>query len=126
MIWAYTVLNILRSPITGIGWYNKDWADLNIHGVNPHNIILNLLLQGGGILLFIVVVSIILLIKGTKKINNSEKRLPLYILLCYLLMSQFEVYNYFMLSLALLLIFFMNQVFYNERKLRIYDNHTTL
>lgn len=117
-IWAYTILNIIQSPITGVGWYDKNWAEINIHGVNPHNIILNLVLQGGVILLFIVICAVSFLVKSLINKQTDESRLALFIALCYLLMSQFEVYNYFMISFSLQILYFINQAikFSNGRK----------
>lgn len=125
-IWAYTMINIIRHPITGVGWYDKDWAELNIHGVNPHNLILNLLLQGGIVLLLIVVTGIALLIRSLLKKKEHSSRLPIFISLCYFLMLQFEVYNYFMISLSVLLLFLFNNSLKYGKQIHLHNNHPSL
>lgn len=125
-IWTYTILNIVQSPVVGVGWYDAEWAEVNIIGVNPHNIILNLLLQGGIILLIIVITTVSILLKSTARIKTKESRLSLFIFLCYLLMMQFEVYNYFMIGLSLLILNFANNASIYGKDVHIFHNHSSL
>lgn len=104
-IWTQTIINILNSPLTGIGWYSDEWAKLALGAVNTHNIILNILLQGGVLFLVFVIIIVACLYKALSQIKTHESRLAMFISLCYLLMMQFEVYNYFMICLSMFFVY---------------------
>lgn len=114
-LWTNTLLNISFHPITGYGTYDADWATMYLRGPSPHNTVLNIILQGGLILLLYVIFVIISLVKNVKKTKTKEGKMLLYILLCYLLMMQFEVYNYFVISLSLLIVYMFSQFIIFER-----------
>lgn len=97
-IWLYTMLTISYSPIIGWGYYDKDWALVNLNGINSHNIILNLLVQGGIVLLFVFVIILMYIFHRLNSCENLNIKLTLYFSSSiFFLMCQLEVYNYFML-----------------------------
>lgn len=104
-IWTQTMISVLNSPLTGIGWYSGEWAELALGAVNTHNIILNILLQGGVLFLAFVIIAVVCLYKVLLQIKTQESRLVMFVSLCYLLMMQFEVYNYFMICLSMFFVY---------------------
>lgn len=104
-IWTQTMISVLNSPLTGIGWYSGEWAELALGAVNTHNIILNILLQGGVLFLAFVIIAVVCLYRVLLQIKTHESRLVMFISLCYLLMMQFEVYNYFMICLSMFFVY---------------------
>jgi len=103
-IWEYSLIYISSSLFLGYGDYDSDWALATIFGVTPHNILLHILMWGGIILLSFSIICITSLIIAIKK-NNVPllTHLSLFILCLLFLMLQFDIYNFVMLFMALLL-----------------------
>ena len=99
-MWMNTLLRIAYSPIFGHGFYTNDWALFNIRGVNSHNIILNLFLQGGVILFALFLIVVIYVIRQVNKAGDRVNKLELlFSFMVFMLMSQLEVYHYSMIFL---------------------------
>lgn len=115
VIWTLTLIQILKNPITGIGLYTKEWAMYYIHGFNSHNLILNALLQAGIIGLGLIVTSFCFAYISIKEISAVSKRRYLYIIMMiFLTMCQFEVYNLVFVFLVLYL-FYISPKFLNTK-----------
>ena len=98
LIWFYALTTIFLSPITGSGYYDVDWALINIQGVNSHNLFLDITVQGGIVLLIYFIFLLGYVISNIKRANNKYIGVSLlFTLYVFLLMSQMEVYNYFMI-----------------------------
>lgn len=109
-IWLYALTYIIVSPLTGMGYYDPYWALDNLAGVNSHNLILDTLLQGGIILLLLLLTLIVYVCNLIKRTSNVNIQLALYFTLCiFMLMSQMEVYNYFMIFIFLFVLILGSQ-----------------
>lgn len=106
-IWKYALDKISDNPYWGVGYYQlSDWATCSIKAVHAHNILLDIVLCGGVCLLLVIVLCIIKTFKKIKHvISKHVYEGILFITLVYLLMMQFEVYNYFILFVFFFIIY---------------------
>ena len=105
-MWLNAILAIIESPMLGWGYYDSEWASINIQGVNPHNLTLNLMIHGGYILLGYFILFLVYVIYNVHKLINNKVRLSLYFsIVIFILMSQMEVYNYFMIFFFFYLVY---------------------
>ncbi|MFI3296127.1 MAG: O-antigen ligase family protein [bacterium] len=106
VIWIRTIAEIIEKPIMGEGLYSREWGEVYIGSINAHNIILQLLLQGGVILLSLFSILLGYVIKKIVKHDNIEyKLLVLISIVLFFLMSMFEVYNYNMLFIYIIILY---------------------
>ena len=121
-MWIYALIAIGFSPVYGYGFYDHLWASINIHGVNPHNIILNLFLNGGVLLLILFIIIVLYVIKQIKKTSVITIRQDLiFSLIVFFLMSQLEVYHYSMIFLFLFILIIGS--YYNNPKTTQCNEH---
>lgn len=115
-IWEYTIVNILYSPIFGYGYYDRDWALSSLHGIMPHNIIFQLLIQGGMVLFIYAAVIIIANVLLVFKIQNRDlKYFFLISFSSYFLMLQFDVYSYVIMIFFLLIPLLSNDLIQEKK-----------
>lgn len=107
-VWFRSFFYFTSNPITGIGFYDKEWSEMYLSVANTHNIFMEILLQGGIVWTVIILFIIFRLIREVIKINTKESRLALFILLVYLFMMQLEVYRYFHIIMAFLILYMMS------------------
>lgn len=106
-VWLYADFQISHSPIIGYGVCDKESYELLLSGfVNPHNIILHILLNGGLVGFVIFVIFVMAGINQIKSIANLyQRQMLIFISAVFLLMSQFEVYNNMFIYLFLLFMY---------------------
>lgn len=109
-VWGRSKLLIERQPITGYGQQEKEWYDYELGVINPHNLILSILVKGGAIalaafLLLIVVTHLFMLRRYTRIPDDLPGAHVGYILLAsiwiYLFMMIFEVFTFSTVSILL-------------------------
>ena len=105
-MWANAVAKIKESPIIGFGVQSVEWNDEHIGGSGPHNLCLQLLLQGGCILCFSFVGILFLVIKRISKDVYPYTTVGVVALCVLMLMSLFEAYNLVQTFLLLLLVYY--------------------
>lgn len=106
-IWDNAMQVIEQNPVLGVGYYQSgEWAELHLSAVNSHNAILDVLIVGGWTLLaFLVFLILKLYIKIYKTIKSEYFWGIVFFSSVFLLMMQFEVYSYFIISLFVLLVY---------------------
>ena len=109
-VWGRSKLLIERQPITGYGQQEKEWYDYELGVINPHNLILSILVKGGAIalaafLLLILVTHLFMLHRYTRIPDELPGAHVGYILLAslwiYLFMMIFEVFTFSTVSILL-------------------------
>lgn len=107
LIWLKGLQQFLQAPQFGVGYYQlSDYAALSLGAKHVHNIILDILISGGITYLLIIVIFVSSLYRRVFVLmNKSCKRGVLFISLSYMLMMQFEVYNYCMITLFFYVIY---------------------
>lgn len=107
LIWLKGIQQFLQAPLYGIGYYQlSDYAALSLGAKHVHNIMLDVLLSGGIVYLSIIIIFVCFLYRRLFVfMNQSCKRGVLFISLSYMLMMQFEVYNYCMITLFFYVIY---------------------
>lgn len=106
-IWQYGIDIIKEHICYGIGYYQGgDWAESYIKAKHVHNTVLDILLCGGVALISFITFLLYKLYRRLRNINIiSIKNGVVFISLVYLLMLQFEVYNYCLYIIFLFIVY---------------------
>ena len=106
-IWQYGIDIIKEHVCYGIGYYQGgDWAESYIKAKHVHNSVLDILLCGGVTLISFIIFLLYKLYRRLRNINIiSIKNGVVFISLVYLLMLQFEVYNYCLYIIFLFIVY---------------------
>lgn len=106
-IWDNAMQVIEQNPVFGVGYYQSgEWAELHLSAVNTHNVILDVLIVGGWTLLTFLIFLILKLYFKIYKIVRADCFSGIVLFSSvFLLMMQFEVYSYFIISLFVLLVY---------------------
>lgn len=123
-IWQYGIDIIKEHIYSGIGYYQDgDWAESYIKATHVHNTVLDILLCGGFVLISFIIFLLYKLYKRLRNINIiSIKNGVVFISLVYLLMLQFEVYNYCLYIIFLFIVYIT--VFLTKAEDIRYNLHT--
>lgn len=107
-VWFKSLFIISSHPVLGIGAYaGGSYANHYLGVSNVHNVFLELFMLGGAVLFCVVSISVILLFYQLhKKIDKVYFYGELFIFMVFILMMQLEVYNYFMIFLFFLSLYF--------------------
>lgn len=117
-VWMSSLGIISENPFNGVGYYWGDWAMRTFHVANTHNIILEILLTGGMSLLIIISFLIIkLMIRVKKNVCPQSSYGIFFIFTVYLMMMQFEVYNYAMQFVFYFIVYVASKTYNNAKNL---------
>lgn len=127
-VWAYAVFQILHSPIFGYGVCNSEWYQFLLNGfLNPHNIVLHILMHGGIVGLIIFMILVIIGLRRILSVKNDYSRSVLTLVsVIFLLMSQFEVYNNMFIYTYILFMYISKDYVGNCQKTNVLNKHQTL
>lgn len=118
-IWEYSCVNIMNSLFIGYGYYDRDWALSSLHGVMPHNIVLQIFIHGGAIaFIYICYVLVKMILRVLNKQNRNVGNFILMIFSVYFLMLQFDVYSYVIMFFLITFLCMFNDCLC---KRRVYD-----